>query len=81
MTPNLFRAIGEALYGPQWQSEMARQLDVALRTVQRWSVGTSPVPDSVRPELVSLLRENSRHTFDLAERVCMACANMRVKSL
>ncbi len=57
MTPTLFRAIGTALYGPQWQSEMARQLDVALRTVQRWSAGSSPVPDSIRPELRTLMDE------------------------
>jgi monoamine oxidase len=30
---------GEALYGPNWQSPLARGLGVNLRTVQRWAAG------------------------------------------
>lgn len=37
--------IGEALYGPSWQTPLAEALGVALRTVQRWAAGTSePAP-------------------------------------
>jgi hypothetical protein len=38
---------GEAMYGPNWQSAMARFLNVSDRTVRRWVSGTSGVPDWV----------------------------------
>lgn len=44
---DLLHEIGGALYGPLWQSEMARDLGVAIRTVQRWAAGTYPVPEGV----------------------------------
>jgi len=47
MTPALLDEVGRALYGPQWQSEMARELGVAIRTVQRWAVGHSGIPEGV----------------------------------
>jgi len=45
------RDVGEALYGPFWQSEMARELEVAVRTIQRWLAGDSPIPSSIGAEL------------------------------
>lgn len=50
MSADLLREIGEALYGPRWQSEMARARGVAVRTVQRWDAG-QPIPDGLWPEL------------------------------
>jgi hypothetical protein len=35
----LLERVGLALYGPEWRSPMARELGVALRTVQRMSTG------------------------------------------
>lgn len=46
-----FRALGLALFGPGWQTEMARRLDVLPRTVRRWAAGDTPVPDWVPLEL------------------------------
>lgn len=45
---------GEALFGEQWQSALARELDVAVRSVQRWTAGERDVPD-VRAELRDLV--------------------------
>lgn len=42
----LLRAVGEALWGPRWQTEMAREIGVAKRTVQRWDAGANDVPDA-----------------------------------
>jgi hypothetical protein len=55
MTPTTLRAVGEALYGPRWQCELARELAVADRTIRRWAAGTSPIPD-IRAELLAVLR-------------------------
>lgn len=39
MTPADLRRAGEALYGPQWQTALARDLGIADRTVRRWAAG------------------------------------------
>lgn len=49
----MLRKIGEALFGPQWQSELARQLSVADRTMRRW-LSSDDLPDGVRGDLVVL---------------------------
>jgi DNA-binding transcriptional regulator YiaG len=50
MTPDQFRKLGEALYGPRWQSNMAHELGVADRTVRRWLVGRA-IPAGVEDAL------------------------------
>src|SRR4051794_19888140 len=44
MSPDLLRRIGVALYGEHWHSDLARDLVVPRRTVQRWEAGDAPVP-------------------------------------
>lgn len=39
MTHKLLKDAGEVLYGPRWQSQMARDLNVSDRTVRRWAQG------------------------------------------
>lgn len=48
MTPELLRATGEALFGPLWQSDLARALGVDRKTIQRWLKGTYAMPDELR---------------------------------
>ena len=64
MTPTELREIGEALYGPRFASQLARDLDVAVRTMQRWLAGQRSFPPSLTNELrvqieerITLLRE------------------------
>ena len=45
-----------ALYGPRWQSDLARDLQVSDRTVRRWDAGANDVPEGVWDELRALLR-------------------------
>jgi hypothetical protein len=55
MPTGLLRRCGTALYGERWQSPLARDLGVAIRTVQRWEAGDRTVPPGVWPELDRLL--------------------------
>lgn len=56
MTPtDLLHRVGAALYGPRWQSELARALLVSDRTVRRWAAGEAP-PEGVWAELAELIR-------------------------
>ena len=57
MTASLFREAGEALFGPRWQSEMARAIGVADRTVRRWDLGSHDVPPSAWADIRALLRD------------------------
>lgn len=41
----ILEAAGTLLYGENWQSPLARDLDVAVRTVQRWISGERECPD------------------------------------
>ena len=55
MTPTLLRKAGEALYGPHWQTFLARDLGVAPRTMRRWAAGTQP-PKAVAGSIRDLLQ-------------------------
>lgn len=54
MTRAELATIGEALYGPRWQSELARALGVGLRRMQRWAAGDFAIPDGVRADIRAL---------------------------
>jgi hypothetical protein len=57
MTRTILKQAGEALWGPQYRSEMARQLRVHLRTVMRWDAGETAIPASAGRRLAELLEE------------------------
>jgi transcriptional regulator with XRE-family HTH domain len=49
---------GEALYGPNWQSALARGLGINVRTVQRWAAGEQhPPPADVLDRLIDHANE------------------------
>lgn len=56
MRAALLREAGEALYGPRWQSDLARDLNVADRTIRRWASGEWDVPSTALVELRALLK-------------------------
>lgn len=37
MTPSDLQSMASAVYGARWQSQLSRDMGVALRTVQRWA--------------------------------------------
>lgn len=47
--------VGEALYGPLWRTELARQLGVTYRTMRRWLAGQSPIPAGIARDLAVLI--------------------------
>jgi hypothetical protein len=60
---------GEALYGPRWQAELARDLGVADRTIRRWVAGTSEVPQGLYVDLLRLTQERAAQLDGLAARL------------
>lgn len=61
--------IGQALYGQQWKSDLARDLDVADRTVRRWLAGDSAVPQGALNELRQLCLKRSAELATLAGEI------------
>jgi DNA-binding transcriptional regulator YiaG len=57
------------LYGPQWQSALARDLGVADRTVRRWVAGTSEVPAGLYVDLLRLTQERAAALDAMADRL------------
>lgn len=60
---------GEALYGPRWQTELARDLGVADRTMRRWVADTSAVPVGLYVDLLRLTQERAAVLDALAPRL------------
>lgn len=65
----LLAECGEALYGPRWQCELARDLGVADRTVRRWVAGATQVPTGVYVDLLRLVTERAEVLDALATRL------------
>jgi hypothetical protein len=56
MTPTKLRKEGERIWGPRWQTPLARFLDVDPRTVRRWVSGET----KIKPWLDKLLAGEPR---------------------
>jgi len=66
----LFAAVGKALYGAQWRSEMARNRNVRSTTVDEWAAGKGePIPTGVWAELRAELQAHRSHIADLLESI------------
>lgn len=55
----LLRDTGKALYGTRWQTDLARDLGVADRTVRRWVAGVDDLPAGVALDLWRLCEERA----------------------
>lgn len=65
MSDRLIRRAGEALFGPRWQSDMARELSVSDRTIRDWVSGASEPPRGVYVDLLRLVVERGADLDDI----------------
>jgi len=66
---SLLVACGQALYGSQWQSALARDLGVSDRTMRRWVAGDQDVPSGLHVDLMRLCQERAALLDKLSERL------------
>ncbi len=59
MTPAELRSLGEALYGPRWQTKLALALPVSTRTIRYWLSGKRKIRPVIAERIRSLAREGS----------------------
>ena len=65
----LFGQLGRALFGSHWQSDLARTVNVNLRTVRRWGAGQEEPPPGVWRELEDIAVKRSAELALLAEEI------------
>jgi hypothetical protein len=53
MTPAELRSLGEIMFGPRWQTPLARALPVSSRTVRYWLSGKR----AIRPVIAARIRQ------------------------
>jgi plasmid maintenance system antidote protein VapI len=63
------RLIGEALYGPEWQSSLARALDLHRNSVARYATGTRPIPATVTTRLLALVADRQSALAQLLQQL------------
>jgi hypothetical protein len=61
--------IGAALYGHQWQTPLARDLDISDRSLRYLADGSRPVHEGIARDLAQLLAARSGALDKLADRV------------
>ncbi len=64
MSAELLEVVGKALYGQQWQTDLARDLDCSDRTVRGWAAGAN-IPDERWRRIAVLCHERSE-ALDMA---------------
>lgn len=74
MTRRLLHDAGIALYGPRWQSDLARDLHVSDRTIRRWLADADDMPSGVALDLRRLCEERAQALDDLIPRLNEAAA-------
>jgi len=60
--------LGESLYGRRWQTGLAADLGVCVRTMQRWAAGSRPTAD--RDRLLALIDGRIERLCRLRAAVC-----------
>lgn len=58
MNKEMLINVGQALYGTQWQSDLARALSIDSRRVRQWLNDERPMPKWLPNELAGLLAKN-----------------------
>lgn len=71
MTKDQLHAIGRALYGSHWQTQIANAITnlngdaLDVRRVQQWACGARPVPNWLLPELKTLAQKRMQDILEL----------------
>lgn len=61
------RTVGEALYGTNWQTQLAAEMKVADRTMRRWAAGDFEPPPGIWQELAAICRKRGEALVKLAD--------------
>lgn len=80
LTPEQLKQAGELLYGNQWQSDLARAINVDSRRIRQWLSGQRPIPVGLWIEIIELLQTNSRDTASYADNLKTTYDSFKVET-
>lgn len=60
---------GRLLFGPAWQSELARTLGVSLRRIQYYAADARQPPATMLAEIAAMLATRAGECRDMADRL------------
>lgn len=69
MTSKLLRDAGEALYGPQWQTQIARDLGMSDRHVRRLAAGAADLTPGMAMDLLRIATERAQMIDEVIDRL------------
>jgi len=69
LTAAAFRRLGEAMYGPQWQTPMARAIGVTDRTVRYMAAGERGIHEGTVAALVPAILDRVAFMSATADRL------------
>lgn len=69
MNKETLTTIGQSLYGTQWQSDLARALNIDSRRIRQWLNDERPFPEWLNDELKALLLKNIKECQECLERL------------
>lgn len=65
MSPKIFHEAGEALYGPRWQSDLARDLEMSDRHIRRLASGAAELSPGMREDLLRICEQRAARLADV----------------
>ena len=71
---DLLKRTGEALYGPQWQSALARELAISDRHMRRMAAGEADLKPGMALDLWRITLERTAALEELADELKRASA-------
>lgn len=66
---DLLKRTGEALYGPQWQSQIARDLDISDRHIRRLAVGEAELKPGLAFDLWRIALKRAAALEEIADEL------------
>lgn len=64
--------IGRVIFGSNWQTALACEMEVNPRTVRRWASGSHSIPDDIPEVYDRLLREKIQRASESLREVAQA---------
>lgn len=72
MSTKLLQDAGEALYGPQWQTQLARDLGMSDRHMRRLAAGDAKVTSGIAMDLWRISLERLADLEEVVDRLKIA---------
>lgn len=67
ISPDVLARVGKSLYGGQWQTALARDLDISERSVRYFITGERAIHAGIVKDLLELVEESEAELHEVAK--------------